>query len=95
MRPGCVRDPGEPLDQRDAEREGLACSRPGLADDVLPVERDRQRELLDRKGGHDPGGIERCADLLRDPEVAEGLTHGGLGRQRLHRQRLDRERPVG
>ena len=71
-----VRSPGEPLDERDAERECLARPRPGLADDVLSVERDRQGQRLDGKGRDDAGGFERGADLLSDLEVTEGHLRG-------------------
>ncbi len=64
----------QPLDQRDAERQGLARPGPGLADDVLPAQRYRQRQFLDREGGDDPGGFERVADRAGHPELAEGLV---------------------
>lgn len=40
----------QPLDQADAECSGLATASPGLSDEVLPTEGDRQAQLLDR--GH-------------------------------------------
>ncbi|WP_233510501.1 hypothetical protein [Actinomadura craniellae] len=48
----------DPLEQRDAERQGLAGSGAGLADDVVAAERDGQGELLDGERVDDALGRE-------------------------------------
>jgi hypothetical protein len=63
---------GDPLQQRDAEGEGLAGARAGLADDVLAAERDGERQGLDREGREDALRGEGVCYLGDDPEVGEG-----------------------
>ncbi|WP_232835675.1 hypothetical protein [Actinocorallia populi] len=63
---------GDPLQQRDAEGEGLAGARAGLADDVLAAERDGQREGLDGEGRGDALGGEGIGYFGDDPEFGEG-----------------------
>lgn len=64
-KPHALRD-GEPLEHRDAEREGL--SRAGLrhADDVLPLDRDRDGLLLDRRRHGEVKLVEGVEKLRRD-----------------------------
>ena len=59
------------LEHRDAEGEGLAGARAGLADEVGAHEGDGEGHLLDGEGGHDAGALERVADLGEDPELTE------------------------
>jgi hypothetical protein len=66
----------EALQDRDAEREGLAGARPGLADEVMAVQRDGQSKCLDREGGGDALGFQSCANRLGDAEVPESLDAG-------------------
>jgi len=61
----------EPLQQRDAERQGLSCAGPGLADDVVPAQRDGQGQRLDREGGGDTAVGERLADRLGDAQIGK------------------------
>jgi hypothetical protein len=67
---------GEPLQQRDAEAEGLAGAGAGLADDVFAGQGQRQRQLLDGEGALDAGLGERADDLRAGAELGEG---GGVG----------------
>jgi hypothetical protein len=60
-----------PLQDRDAEREGLARSSPGLTNQVVAVQGDGERQGLDREGVDDALGLQRSADWLGDAEVAE------------------------
>ena len=72
--PACGRCAGRassgrrPLQQRDAEAEGLAGAGLGLADDVVPAEGDGQRQRLDREGRGDADGLEGVGGLGEDPE---------------------------
>ena len=59
------------LQQRDAEREGLPGAGPGLPDDVLPAQGQRQGERLNGKGREDARGLQARADLFADIEIAE------------------------
>ena len=68
--------PVEPLQQRDAEGQGLTGARPGLADDVVPAERDRQGQRLDGKSGGDAPVGECLADRLADAQVGKGWGCG-------------------
>ena len=61
----------EPLQQRDAECESLARAGPGLADDVMSAERDRQRERLDGERVGDPSRFERVAYWVYDAEITK------------------------
>ncbi len=68
-----------PVQQRDAEAEGLAGAGLGLADDVVAGQRDRQGHRLDRERAGDAGVGERVDDVRVDREVGE-RGHGlGLG----------------
>ena len=58
------------LQDRHAEGEGLAGAGPGLADEVMALQRDRQRQRLDREGGGDALRLQRGADGLGDAEVS-------------------------
>ncbi len=72
-----VVDGGAALQHRDAEGEGLAGARAGLADQVGAHQGDREGHLLDGEGGGDAGALERVTDLGEDPQVTEG-GHVGL-----------------
>jgi hypothetical protein len=61
----------EPLQQRDAERQRLARSGPGLADEVMAGQRDGQRQRLDREGSGDSLGGQALADRRGDAEVGK------------------------
>ena len=50
---------------------------PGLADQVVAIEGDRQRQRLDGERGGDALGLERGADGLGDAEVTKGLLARG------------------
>ena len=65
------------LQHRDAEREGLAGARAGLADQVGAEEGDREGHLLDGEGGGDAGAVERVADLGQHAQFTEG-GHGSV-----------------
>ena len=85
------------LHHRDAEGEGLAGARAGLADQVGAHQGDREGHLLDGEGGGDAGALERVADQGEHPELTEGGGHvyvaflfkssscGGLARESLPR----------
>ena len=60
------------LHHGDAEGEGLAGARAGLADQVGAHQGDREGHLLDGEGGDDAGALERVADLGEYPELTEG-----------------------
>ena len=62
----------DPLEERDAEAEGLAGAGLRLADDVVAGECHRERELLDGEGDGDADGGERVGRLGAYPEIAEG-----------------------
>src|ERR1700691_281615 len=76
---GCLRLPpppprqrgGQPVQDRHAEGQRLAGAGARLADDVLAVHGQRQRERLDRERCVYAGGFERAADDLVDTEIAE------------------------
>jgi hypothetical protein len=74
LRPGAAGD--QPLQQRYAEGQRLAGARPGLADDVVAAEPDRQGQRLDRERVLDPDVRERRADVSGDVEVAERYRLG-------------------
>jgi hypothetical protein len=72
-RPRLVGD--ETVQQRHAEREGLAHAGAGLADEIVAGQRQRQGQLLDGEGVLD-ATLGQCAhDLVADAELGEG---GGL-----------------
>ena len=60
------------LQHRDAEGQGLAGARAGLADEVGAHQGDREGHLLDGEGGGDAAALERVADLGVHPELTEG-----------------------
>ena len=60
------------LQDRDAEGEGLAGARAGLADEVGAEQGDREGHLLDGERGGDAGALERVADLGQYAHVTEG-----------------------
>jgi hypothetical protein len=64
------------LQDGDAEGEGLAGARPGLADEVMAVQRDRQGKCLDGEGDSDALGFQGCANGLGDAEVPKSLGAG-------------------
>ncbi len=70
---------GDPLDQREAEAEGLAGAGLGLADDVVAGQRDREGHLLDGEGVDDADGFEGLGGLREDPQVPEGRLDGFSG----------------
>jgi hypothetical protein len=59
------------VQDRDAEREGLAGPGTGLPDDVLAVDGQRQRQRLNGKRGVDARVVKRGADYFVDAEAAE------------------------
>jgi hypothetical protein len=59
------------LEQRDAEREGLAGARTGLADDVMAAQRDGQGERLNGKRFKDALGFEGIGYLRDNSKVTE------------------------
>jgi hypothetical protein len=67
---------GQLLQDRDAEREGLTGAGPGLADDVMPGQRYRQGEGLDRERRGDLLALERSANGLGDAEISERCRAG-------------------
>ncbi len=72
----------DPLQQRQAERQRLARPGPGLADQVVAVERQGQRQLLDREGVGDALVGQRIAERFVHAEVMEGLGHVVLSSRR-------------
>jgi hypothetical protein len=60
------------LQQRDAEGQGLAGARAGLADDVVPAEADRNGERLDRERFDDALGFEGICYFGDNPELTKG-----------------------
>ena len=61
----------EPLDDRDAEAEGLARSGLGLADDVLAGKAEGDGLLLDGERVDDALRGQRVEDVLIDTEISE------------------------
>jgi hypothetical protein len=59
------------LQHRDAEGECLAGAGPGLADDVVAVQGDRQGERLNGERVYDALGLEGIGYLGYYPEVTE------------------------
>jgi hypothetical protein len=78
----------EGLQQGEAESEGLAGARLGLADDVLAVQAHGDRLGLDREGRGDALRRECVDHVLLDAEVREALLHDGF-RCPLDLDRLD------
>ncbi len=66
-----LRGEAEPLDEREAEAEGLAGARLGLADDVLAGERQGDGLLLDGEGFEDPVVGQRLHHVLVDVQFGE------------------------
>ncbi|KJL27444.1 hypothetical protein RL72_00414 [Microbacterium azadirachtae] len=66
-----LRAQAQTLHHGDAEAEGLAGARLGLADDVLAGKAEGDGLLLDREGVHDAFGRERVHDVLVDAEIGE------------------------
>ena len=64
-------DGRQPVQDGDAEGQGLAGAGPRLPDDVLAVHGQRQRQCLDGECRVDACGFERAADDLIDTEIAE------------------------
>ncbi len=73
------------LHHRNAEGKRLARASPGLPDQVIAVERDRQRQRLDGKGCDDTFRLQCRADGLGDSEIPERLLAGLRGLR--HRDR--------
>ena len=67
------------LQHRDAEAEGLAGAGAGLADEVVPGQRERERQLLDGERAGDPGVGQRGDDVGVHVEVAEQRAVAGDG----------------
>ena len=61
----------DPLEQRDAEAERLAGAGLGLADDVVPVQGDREGQRLDRERVGDADRLERLDRGREHAEVGE------------------------
>jgi hypothetical protein len=86
-RAGGGRAGGEPLDDRQEERGGLAGPGGGDADHVLPGERGRDGLRLDGRGGLEPGAGEGGERLLGELQVGEGGQCGAaysLLREPMH-----------
>ena len=66
------------LQQRDAEAEGLAGAGLGLADDVVPGQRDRQGHGLDGEGMDDAGVGQGGDDVRVHVEISKSsiFDHG-------------------
>ena len=62
---------GQPLQQRNAERQRLARAGPGLANDVMTGQRDGQGQRLDREGGGNTLSRQALNDRLGDTQVAK------------------------
>ena len=60
------------LDDRDAEGQGLAGARAGLADQVGAHQGDREGHLLDRERVDDVDALEGVRNLGKNPELSEG-----------------------
>ena len=69
----------DPLQQRDAEGEGLAGAGTGLPDHVGAADGDRDGEALDRERMLDADRGQRLDDLGNDTEVLEGEIRDGGG----------------
>ena len=75
---------GDALQQRHAERKGLAHAGAGLTDQVVAGQRQRQRQFLDGKGMFD-AVLGQCAhDFVADAEFGKcwfscGLERGHTG----------------
>jgi hypothetical protein len=67
------RDLEDALEDRDPEGERLAGAGPGLADQVVAVQGDREGQRLDGECRGDAASFQRGADGLGDAEIAEGL----------------------
>lgn len=67
---------GHALKERETETERLAGAGLGLADDVRAAEGDRERHLLDGKGGDDADGFERLGGLGQNSEIPESRSQG-------------------
>ncbi|CAB4965472.1 unannotated protein [freshwater metagenome] len=61
----------DPLEERNAEAEGLAGAGLGLSDEVLTLEGQRKAHLLDGKGALDAIGKECCGDLWIGAEFSK------------------------
>ena len=65
---------GDALQQRHAEREGLAHAGAGLADHVVAGQRQRQRQFLDSKGMLDALFGQCAHDFVADAEFGKWLV---------------------
>ena len=65
---------GDAVQQRHAERVGLAHAGAGLTDEVVAGQRQRQRQFLDGEGVFDAFLGERADDLVADAEHGECLV---------------------
>ena len=89
--------PLDPGGDREPEGDGLARSRRRLPADVLPVERRRDGQRLDRERGGDAAGIEGTDGVGGHAEVGKGRrqeTHSpswATGRGDVRRTRIRRE----
>ncbi len=63
---------GDALQQRHAEREGLAHAGAGLADHVVAGQRQRQGQFLDSKGAFDAFFRECADDFVANAEFGKG-----------------------
>ncbi len=71
---GAVTGQPQAVQQRDAEAEGLAGARAGLADQVLAPHRQRQGQLLDGEGLLDAGFAQRADDVRVHVQLGEGRS---------------------
>ena len=69
----------QPLDERQAEGEGLAGAGPGLPDDVIAGQHDRNRLGLDRRRDGDAHRVDGGPGLRAQAQLGE---RGQLGRRR-------------
>ena len=66
-----VQRPGQPLDDRKRERRRFPRSRLCQADDVLPLQHQGNGLGLDRRGGHESGGVDVSDKALAEREIGE------------------------
>ena len=65
---------GDALQQRHAERQGLAHAGAGLTDEVVAGQRQRQRQFLDGEGVFDAVFGQCAHDFLADAEFGKGVV---------------------
>ncbi len=79
----------DPMQQRDAEPEGFAHPRTGLADEILTAQRQRQSQFLDCESTFDTHLAQSAHDFGAHPQFGErrcGMSGIQLGCQQRFRQ---------